>query len=379
MQTRCEGLLTGAVGYASLPDGGRLLLPGLLPGETAEFPSVIPRGRRFEAVDIHRTSSSPLRTEPACPYRGLCGGCDFDYVSVADSAGLKSGIVASNVSAALSRDISSVVREPVWDSAEGYRIRCRIHVSLRDRRIGFLSRRSNRLVELERCPLLSERLNGVLSQPRRLFTGAQSQLFSRRPNPKTGFVELNLLESDDGVLVEDQEGVRTVGGCAYHVSANVFFQSNARLMARLLEIVRDSASGERIMDLYSGVGTFSRLFEGSGRTVWAVERDRHCLSLARKNAPGARYFTDDVSRWAVKVRQPVDTVIVDPPRTGLGDAAGTIASWRAARVIYVSCNSASLASDLRRFQDAYELTMLQVLDFYPGSGHEESVAVLDLK
>ena len=48
MQTRCEGLLTGAVGYASLPDGGRLLLPGLLPGETAEFPSVIPRGRRFE-------------------------------------------------------------------------------------------------------------------------------------------------------------------------------------------------------------------------------------------------------------------------------------------------------------------------------------------
>ena len=177
MQTKCEGLLTGAVGYASLPDGGRLLLPGLLPGETAEFPSVIPRGRRFEAVDIHRTSSSPLRTEPACPYRGLCGGCDFDYVSVADSAGLKSGIVASNVSAALSRDISSVVREPVWDSAEGYRIRCRIHVSLRDRRIGFLSRRSNRLVELERCPLLG-RDNVIINPHSGYFSDTSERLVS---------------------------------------------------------------------------------------------------------------------------------------------------------------------------------------------------------
>ena len=129
------------------------------------------------------------------------------------------------------------------------------------------------------------------------------------------------------------------------------------------------------MDLYSGVGTFSALFEGEGRSVTAVERDRNCLRLAKKNAPSARYFTDDVARWAASSDRKVDTVIVDPPRTGLGSAASMIASWNCDSVIYVSCNSASLAYDLKAFS-SYEIEKVKVFDFYPGSGHEETVVIL---
>ena len=215
----------------------------------------------------------------------------------------------------------------------------------------------------------------MLENPRQIFTKAQSYLFSKNVNAKTGCIELSLFDCDTKVLFEKDEGVKTIGPWKYSVSADVFFQSNAVLMERMLWFVKEHASGERLMDLYSGVGTFSALFEGEGRSVTAVERDRNCLRLAKKNAPSARYFTDDVARWAASSDRKVDTVIVDPPRTGLGSAASMIASWNCDSVIYVSCNSATLAYDLKAFS-SYEIEKVKVFDFYPGSGHEETVVIL---
>lgn len=368
--------MTGAVGFAHY-DGKLLLLPGLLPGEEAEFSTAIPHKGRLAAKDLVRLTSSDVRITPSCPYSSVCGGCGFDYVGPEASARLKSAIVRENIESRTGCDLSPVIKEPIWAEGEGYRSRCRIHVSLKDRKLGFLSKRSNELVAIDHCPLLTERLNGLLAQPKELFRRFQSQLFAKGVNRKTGFVELELFDADDGVLIGDEEGVVTVGGRAFHLTASVFFQSNLRLLPRLFSIVEDSVVPRRVMDLYSGVGTFSTVLEGGAYEVVAVERDRACLALARKNAPSARFFTDDVSLWARKDRGGVDTVIVDPPRTGLGDAASLIASWSAGRVVYVSCNSQSLAWDLKAFMGKYTISSVRVLDFYPGSGHEETVVVLD--
>ena len=317
-----------------------------------------------------RRISTGSRIASACPYSGICGGCDFDYVDEEHSALFKSMIVKANIEKATGRDISHVMMPPLYASSSGYRSRCRIHVSMKDRRIGFLAKRSNELVEVGRCPMLTQRLNDILADPRGLFTRAQSHLFSSGVNRRTGFVELALFDADDKVLIAGEEGVKTVGPYRFHLGAGVFFQSNAVLLPRLFETVKRNVMGSRVMDLYSGVGTFSTILEGEGLEVVAVERDRQCLSFARRNAPSARFFTDDVALWSKKARGGVDTVIVDPPRTGLGQAAHTIASWSAGRVIYVSCNSA-------RAFDGYDIRLVQVIDFYPGTGHEESVVVMD--
>lgn len=375
MQTRCEYLITGAVGCATV-NGRPLHLPGLLPGETGEYQALFERRGHLEATDLHRIDSVPERIASACPYSGICGGCDFDYVDEEHSALFKSAIVKANIEKATGRDISDVMMAPLYASSSGYRSRCRIHVSMKDRRIGFLAKRSNELVEVGRCPMLTQRLNDILADPRGLFTRAQSHLFSSGVNRRTGFVELSLFDADDKVLIAGEEGVKTVGPYRFHLSAGVFFQSNAVLLPRLFETVKRNVVGSRVMDLYSGVGTFSTILEGEGLEVVAVERDRQCLSFARRNAPSAMFFTDDVALWSKKARGGVDTVIVDPPRTGLGQAAHTIASWSADRVIYVSCNSATLANDLKAF-DGYDIRSVQVIDFYPGTGHEESVVVMD--
>ena len=95
---------------------------------------------------------------------------------------------------------------------------------------------------------------------------------------------------------------KTVNGIPYSVSADVFFQSNRYIMGELLSFVEENTAGETVMDLYSGVGTFSALFDGR-RKVYAVERQKECLSLARVNAPHAIAFTDDVGLWASKRRE----------------------------------------------------------------------------
>ena len=130
------------------------------------------------------------------------------------------------------------------------------------------------------------------------------------------------------------------------------------------------------MDLYSGVGTFSAAFENSGKRVWAVERDRNCLLLSKRNAPSASSFTSDVALWGKRMGRHVSTVIVDPPRTGLGDGvARMISSWNAERIIYVSCNSVTLARDLSLFE-GYEIDETKVFDFYPGTSHIETVVLM---
>ena len=160
------------------------------------------------------------------------------------------------------------------------------------------------------------------------------------------------------------------------MSANVFFQSNPRVLPKLFDFVKEHTIGDNVMDLYSGVGTFSALFEGSGKTVYAVERQKECLALARINAPSAISFSDDVAIWGRKSGRHVDTVIVDPPRVGLDKGVPEmISSWKPERIIYVSCNSVTAARDLPLFT-GYRIDRVKVFDFYPGSSHEEIAAVL---
>ena len=217
----------------------------------------------------------------------------------------------------------------------------------------------------------------MLSDSRALLEAGRAAMFSGRVNRETGYAEISAFEGDDDVSLDSRAVPITVDGIRYMVSGSVFFQSNPSLLPALLDFVRENTVGETVMDLYSGVGTFSALFEGSGRRVYAVERNRECLALSRVNAPSALSFTADVAAWGRKSGRCVDTVIVDPPRTGLSsEALSLILSWKPGRIIYVSCDSATLSRDAGHMK-GYAISKAAVFDFYPGTGHDESALVLD--
>ena len=352
MELTVEKLVTGCKGLSRTKEGRVVLLDGVLPGEVVDLS---PSG----AVSV--LSPSPDRLAPLCPYYGRCGGCGFQIVTAEKSALLKEEIVKENLSRLGGvREIPPFL-PPAWGSFEGYRHRVRFHG--RDGKAGFLEKGSNAFVEVESCPMLSKGLNALLSEKKRL----RSKLLEKP--------EAQAFEGDEEISLGEKPVKITAGGISYQVSAEVFFQSNPSLLPQLLCFVKENARGPVIMDLYSGVGTFSALFPDM--EVYAVERDRACLRLSRLNAPHARSYTADVAEWKKRKGIIPDTVIVDPPRAGLSLKALTlIAGWESPRIIYVSCDSASASRDIGRLK-SYRITKARVFDFYPGSSHEESAFVLD--
>ena len=376
MALKIEKMVSGCRGLAH-EDGRTVIVDGVLPGEIVEYRKTAERRGTVEGEAVRILEPSPLRKEPPCPYWGTCGGCNFLFVGEEDSARIKEEIVRDTFLRIGGIEKLPEFLPPAYASFSGYRIRCRVHVDLKTRRQGFLEKGSNRLVEIKSCPALEGKLNAMLSEKGgEIFRRARSLMFENRINRSTGFVEVPLFSGDNSVSLSDKSVGITVSGIHYDVSSSVFFQSNPRLLSEMLSFVEENVVGDDIMDLYSGVGTFSALFEGKGKTVYAVEREKKCLELSRRNAPSAISFTDDCARWAKKSGRHVDTVIVDPPRVGLDkEVVEMIQEWKPQRVIYISCNPVTCARDLSLFT-SYRPDLVRVFDAYPGSDHIETGVVL---
>ena len=369
MISLCKGL-----GY---DEGKTVIVEGALTGEEVEYEKISEKKGMIEGRVREILTSSPLRVSPICPYYGVCGGCDFQIVGERDSAYIKEEIVKDTMKRVGKLDTLPPFDPPSYSSFNNYRIRCRVHVDIKTKRQGFLKANSNQLVDISHCPALEEKLDRLLSERGGdIFRRARELMFENRVNRDTGFVEVPLFSGDNAVSMSDKSVDITVGGIKYLASASVFFQSNPKLLESMLGFVKENVEGESIMDLYSGVGTFSALFNGEDKTVFAVERERKCLELSKKNAPSAISFTDDCARWGKNKGKHVDTVIVDPPRTGLDrDVISLLEEWKPERIIYISCNPVTASRDLALFSSYYPIKA-KVFDCYPGSSHIETVVLM---
>ena len=381
MVARIEKLVQGGSGFTRLETGESLFVQGALGGELVAYEIDQVKKGYINAHTTNVIEPSADRVEPSCPYYGLCGGCDLQHLASERQADAKLNLVLENLSRIGSVDPDSLTIEP---TASGpfwaYRSRVRFHVDLASNAIGFLAKKSNTLVSIRSCPILVDSLNEALARKNAILEVARKVRFSQKSN-KTPYVEINAFAGDKKISFGDEAVLTTVDGHAFWVSANVFFQGNRYLLGEMGQFVQSHCLGNEVMDLYSGVGTFSSFLSQKGRKIVSVERDRLCLSLAKKNIPDVEFFTDSVEQWGKTRKRVVDTVVVDPPRTGLDDSVpAQIAKWKPARVIYISCNSVTLSRDLQRFlEQGYTANVLKVFDLYPQTFHQEVAVVLDRK
>jgi 23S rRNA (uracil1939-C5)-methyltransferase len=368
----CERLVQGGLGFSRSSDGKILLIEGALPGETVEcqVDRVTPDYQVAHVTGV--LAPSPDRVQPRCPYYGICGGCDLQILSDARQAQTKEDLVRENlrrIGGISSLPSLGVASGPPW----GYRCRARFHVRLTSKEVGFLGRRSNTLVPVEDCPVLVHPLRDLLKDKHRLWDAARQVMFSG--GGEDGVFAVNAFAGDDGVTTDRTVVHLEAGGVRFCVDGQVFFQGNRFVLPQMGEFVRNAVVGERVMDLYGGVGTFSA-FIGKDKQIVLVEKDRSCLRLAKENAPFARSYAGDVKDWVSK--EGVDTVVLDPPRIGLDrKVPSLVAGWKPQRVIYMSCNSVTLARDLALFASAgYHPLQMKVFDMYPQTFGQEACVVL---
>jgi 23S rRNA (uracil1939-C5)-methyltransferase len=181
-------------------------------------------------------------------------------------------------------------------------------------------------------------------------------------------------------------------GLRFRVRASAFLQTNTEMAARLYELAREYASlsgTENVFDLYCGTGTIGLALAGRARSVWGLEISEEAVACAIENAElngieNARFFAGNVGQTVEELREEAggpDVVVVDPPRAGLaGKALRRTGELGAPRLVYVSCNPTTLASDLQVLRDdyGYELERCQPVDMFPHTPHVESVSALSL-
>lgn len=349
VELEIERLAAGGDGVGHV-GGCVVFVPLAAPGDRArvEVRELKRRYARAELVEV--LHPGPSRRDARCPYYGRCGGCSWMHLTEEEQGRARRAILRD----ALERIAHRTPPEIEWiasPAAFGYRALARAAYS--DGRIGFRARRSHRVIDVERC--------AVLDPP------TQRALERAREKPPRGRGELELRGFDRAL------GLR--------VGAGSFFQANRALWETWQRaVVEACGTGERAVELYAGVGFYTVGLERGFESVVAVERGRAARDLARNvtgpNTRVVRAACEDFASRELPDLRP-DVVLLNPPRAGcrppVVDGLRRVA---APRVVYVSCDPATLARDLASLGVEYALERVVAIDALPQTHHVEAFAVL---
>lgn len=426
ISVRIEKLVDGGAGLARW-EGRAVFVPGACPGEEVRARVTAVRSGYAEAQLQNILTPSPDRVSPPCPVFGSCGGCQWQQMAYPAQVRAKTEI--------LQEDLRRIGRIPdaallpalsAPDPLE-YRSRIQLKMDLSSTpiRIGFHEGKSHRIVTIEDCRIAASPLNRALSVIKDLLTRHpehrletmtdlhlqwaagtgefQARYFAGEESPGRVDAMLSAVEAAlpeaVGQIYYGRNGRRVVRGRDYlidryrgldfRIGDRAFAQVHSALIPALIETVLAFAGltgRESVIELYCGIGTFgiflareAAALEGYDENTVAVEDAAHNakrlgLTHCRFTAQAVRRA---VSEQAVK-KTHFDCVILDPPREGVDrKILETLIRLKPARIVYVSCNPATLARDLKiLIQTGFRLGRIQPIDLFPQTYHLETVAEL---
>ena len=395
--------------------GKALFIPGLLPQEQAEVVLVEDKKQYARAQVKRRLNDSPQRVAPRCLHFGVCGGCQQQHASIE----LQQQSKRAALSRLMKRDVDDIIAAEPW----GYRRRARLSLNYQPKtqqlQMGFRKANSSEIIDVVQCPVLVPQLEALLPAVRECLTSLQSQR-------QLGHVEL--VQADNGPLMvlrhtaaltaadkeklerfsqthglslylapqsEILEHIRgdepwyTSDGLRLVFSPRDFIQVNDGVNQKMVRTALawlDIQPQDRVLDLFCGMGNFTLPLAKAAASVVGVEGVPALVAKGRENAAlnelqNVTFFhenlEEDVTRqaWA---KHGFDKILLDPARAGAPGVMAHIIKLAPRRVVYVSCNPATLARDSEALlQAGYRIQRLAMLDMFPHTGHLESIVLFE--
>jgi 23S rRNA (uracil1939-C5)-methyltransferase len=407
-------------------DGKAVFVAGALPGERVTLRVIKQRRRMNEALLGEILVASPDRVVPLCSHYGVCGGCSLQHLRPQAQIAAKQSQLLEDLSR-IGRVSPERVLPPLRGPAWGYRRRARLGVKFVHKKgrvlAGFREREKPYLAELQHCEVLPPALRSL---PRELAALVETlSVRERLPQVELAVGDtatalvFRLLETPSaqdlqrleafgqrlGVQIylqrEGPESVRPLradtAALRYRIAAFAvtiefgpldFVQVNAEINAGMVGAAIEALEvlpGERVLDLFCGLGNFTLPLARRAALVVGVEGDAHLVARARANA--AANGANNTAFFAGNLFEPAsfgdwsagryERVLLDPPRAGAREVVERMASWRPRRVVYISCHPGSLARDAAILVETqgYRLTAAGVMDMFPQTTHVESIAV----
>jgi len=308
-----------------------------------------------EVVDLRQRSA--YRVDPPCPYFGRCGGCAYQHIDYAHQLEIKTRQVRD----VLKRigKLDDVPMRSIIPSPLPYAYRNRVTVHAENGVIGYFQRDSNRLIDVEHCPIAMEEVNRELADLRSDDVPDGHYTLRARPGPRV------FSQTNDGV-------------------ANALRDLIVQLMP---------SNQELLVDAFCGAGFFAKALVGKFQRIVGIDWDRFAIAAAKENATEKETYVagdieaelrrTDLTALSGQVSSgktdgsAKSAVIVDPPAVGLsGRLRKTIVDLAPATLIYVSCNPATLARDLAELRSRFKIESVTPLDMFPQTAEIEVVAQL---
>ncbi len=407
-------------------DGKTVFVDGALPGEQVRCKLVEQHRKYDEAVVVQVLQASPQRIEPRCAHAGVCGGCSLQHMAPEAQIDAKQQVLLGNlahIGKVTAAAVLPALRGPHW----GYRTKARLGVKFVRKKgqmlVGFREKHAPYLTELTRCevlhPIIGERITelaGMLGtlQGRECIPqieiavgDAATALVFRNLEPLSdadveilrGYGERSGLHiylqpagPTSAYLLWPEQSQLDYALPAYDVSlaflptdfTQVNREINLAMIDRALELL-DLQASDRVLDLFCGLGNFTLPLARRCAQVVGVEGEPSLVHRARDNAVRngianvefhVANLAEDVSIYPW-LKHGFDKLLLDPPRSGAMEVIPVIAKLGFQRIVYVSCNPASLARDagLLVNEHGYRLLQVGVMDMFPHTAHVESIAV----
>lgn len=408
-------------------NGKTIFLQGGLPGEIVRF-SVTRKHASFdEGQVIEVIEKSAERVDPHCAYFSICGGCHLQHLQHTSQVTHKQNVLLEflqHQAGVRPLEILPPIESETW----GYRRKARLSVKYVEKKnkvlVGFREKSSRYVASIDSCSILPKKISDLLPAFSELF-------FSLRIRDQIPQMEVALTEKEDAVIIrhlapfstEDLQKIREFmqqhqikcylqpGGpdtihldwpkdsdpflsytlpeldLIFRFSPQQFVQINANVNQKMVHQalqLMELKPTDRVLDLFCGLGNFSLPLAKYCGEVVGVEGDRQAVQSAKENAvlnhlSNTEFFYEDLTQanynkaWSGRS---YDKLLLDPPRSGAKEVIAWIPQWKPSRIVYISCNPATLARDAQLLiQQGYVLAKAGAIDMFPHTQHTEAMAL----
>ena len=424
MTLRIESLDAEGRGVARNPEGKVVFVEGALPGEDVDF-TLLKKKSSFEIGRLTRVlSGGSSRQAPRCPHFGVCGGCSLQHTDARTQMAAKQRWLEENL-ARIGKVAPETMLPIVYGEDWNYRRRARLGARFVDKKggalVGFREKRSSYIADMRECHVLPWEISRLISPLKELVHSLSIR--ARLPQIEVAvgdnaaalvFRHLDALSAaDEGLLAAfaakhgvhvwlqpggpdtarpfappqselyydlPESGVRLWFGPTDFTQVN--HGVNRMLVARAVRLL-DPQPGERIADLFCGLGNFSLPLARRGAQVIGFEGSAALVERARANAAANRLLAQfevmNLFKPELAPFAPFQKILVDPPREGAVDIVKALPEAWPQRIVYVSCDPATLARDAGVLVHAkgFRLSAAGVVNMFPHTAHVESIALFD--
>ena len=406
-------------------DGKTIFIDGALPGEEVMFVYTSQRSKFAEGRAVDIIKASPERVEPVCPHFLLCGGCSLQHMSPEAQRAHKESVLVDQFKHLAELDIPEII-PPLTTATTGYRRKARLGVRFVVKKdkllIGFREKSSGFLTDMSVCKVLHESVGEHLEELQALVRSlsayqkiAQIEVAVGDNHTTLVFRNLEELVADDIALLKafaeksgihvwlQPKGTDTAAPLSpeqsqltyslpdyevkYEFLPTDFTQVNADLNKKMIKQAIELLSlnkDSKVLDLFCGIGNFSLPLARHCQHVIGIEGSEALVDRAKHNASinnigNVEYLAADLTKDIPVEIKGIDRMLLDPPRSGALEVVSRMKEIGPERIVYVSCNIATLARDAGELvkNQGYRLLRAGIMDMFPHTSHVESIAVFE--